>query len=369
MMDFGFSEDQVALQDTVRKLMARHAPPEYVRQLDANPDFPTTLYKAWAEAGLLGVPFPAEYGGFGGNALDLVCVAENISYTSNDYYMAFGGSVFCGLNILRKGSQDQKAYWLPKLLAGEIKMSVAMSEADAGSDVGAMRTTAHRDGDQWVINGEKLWATSAGTADNVINVYARTQPDGDYRKGISLFLVDNDTPGLTLRRQRMLGRRCVGTYEAVFENVRVPADRLVGGENMGWSCLLSGLQLERVCLAAGNCGAAQGAFDIALDHAKSRRQFGRTIGAFQAIAHMLADMQIESEAARTMSEISMAKVLASEAYVNVTNKGMHIMGASGYSMEFDMQRHFRDARMTTVGGGTSEIQRNLIARKLGLEVA
>jgi alkylation response protein AidB-like acyl-CoA dehydrogenase len=261
-------------------------------------------------------------------------------------------------------------------------MSVSMSEPEAGSDVGAMRTTARRDGDHWVISGQKLWATGAGSKRNVINVYAKTDTQASYRKGISLFLVDNDTPGLKLRKLDMLGRRGVGTYEIFFDDVRVPADRLIGGENRGWDCVLSGLQIERMTIAAGYCGNTQAVIDLALAYAKERKQFGRAIGSFQAIAHMLADMQTEADAARLLTwraawmlangmdalrEISMAKLFASETQVRAVNQGMQIFGAYGYSMEFDMQRHFRDARASTIGAGTSQMQRNLIANLMGLK--
>ena len=364
--------------------MDRIATPEYVRRLDRDQAYPDALYEAWVEMGLLRLPFAEEYGGLGGNALDMVVLADEIARKSFDLFTAYGGSVFCGLNVARKGSDEQRNHWLPKLMSGEIKMSISMSEPDAGSDIGSMRTVARRDGNSWVINGRKIWATGAAAKNNVINVYVKTDLTVDYRKGMSLFLVPNDTPGLELRKLDMLGRRCVGTYELTFDNVRVSASQLVGGENNGWACVLSGLQLERITAAAGYCGGAQAAFDLALQYAKDRQQFGRPIGTFQAIAHMLADMQTEIEAARTLiwraawmidndasdalRVISMAKLFASETYVKVANAGMQIFGGAGYSMEFDMQRHFRDARSTTIAAGTSQMQRNVIAGLMGLKV-
>jgi alkylation response protein AidB-like acyl-CoA dehydrogenase len=382
-MDFRLSEEQTILRDSVRKMMDRVAPIDYVRRLDRERAYPYELYDAWVEAGLLRLPYPEQYGGLGGSVIDLVIVAEEISRTSADFFMAFAGSTFCGLNILRKASEPQKKHWLPKVAGGDVRMSISISEPDAGSDIGALRTTARRDGDDWVISGRKLWSTGAGARNAVINVYVKTDPAASVRKGMSLFLVDNDTPGLEIRKLDMLGRHCVGTYELVFDDVRVPAVRLIGGENKGWECVLSGLQVERVCSAAGNCGAAQAAVDLALEYAKERQQFGRPIGTFQAIAHMLADMQTEVDAARTLTwraawmvadgqdalrEISMAKLLSSETYVKVANMGMQIMGAYGYSMEFDMQRHFRDSRASTIAAGSSQIQRNLIAGLMGLKV-
>jgi alkylation response protein AidB-like acyl-CoA dehydrogenase len=276
---------------------------------------------------------------------------------------------------------------LPKVLSGENKMSISMSEPEAGSDVGAMKTSARRisemSGNDYVIGGQKLWATGAGAKGNVINVYVRTDPAANIRQGMSLFLVDNTAKGLSLKKLDMLGRRCTGTYEVFFDTVRVPPERLVGGENKGWDCILAGLQAERITSAAGNVGAAQACLDMAVEYSKERKQFGRAIGTNQAIAHLLADMAAEIEAARALTwraawmaasgqdalrEISMAKLLSSEAYVKCANLGMQVFGGYGYSMEFDMQRHYRDARAATIAAGTSQMQRNIIAGLLGLKV-
>ena len=381
-MDFEFSTEQNILRESVRKMMDKLATPQYIRQLDRDQAYPYQLYETWVEMGLLAMPFPEEYAGAGGDVIDMTIIAEELSRKSFDFFTAYGGSVFCGLNVLRKGTEEQKRYWIPKLLSGEIKMSISMSEPDAGSDIGAMRSSARRDGQDWVISGQKLWATGAGAKGNVINVYVKTDPKAHYRQGMSLFLVDNTAPGLELRKLDMLGRRCVGTYEIFFNDVRVAADRLVGGENKGWECVLSGLQVERIASTAGYCGGAQSVVDLALQYARERKQFGKPIGTFQSIAHMLADMQTEVEAARVLMwraawmvargmdalrEISIAKLFGSETYVKVANMGMQIMGAYGYNMEFDMQRHFRDARSATIGAGTSQMQRNLIAGLMGLK--
>jgi alkylation response protein AidB-like acyl-CoA dehydrogenase len=382
-MDFTFTEEQNLLRDSVRKLMQKHAPPDYVRRHDRERTYPEDLYQAWIEAGLLALPFPEQYGGAGGSVMDMAIVVEEIARTSADLVMAYGGPIFCGLNIVRKASEQQKRIWLPKLFAGAIKFSISMSEPDAGSDIGAMRTSAVRDGNEWVIDGRKIWASTAGANNNVINVYVKTDPKAHYRQGLSLFLVDNDAPGLTLRKLDMLGRRATGTYELTFDKVRVPPDRLVGGENNGWDVVMSGLQVERVTSAAGSVGAAQAALDLAVQYARERKQFGRPIGANQAIAHMLADMQTEVDAARllmwraasmvsagdtALREITMAKLYASETYVKIASQGMQVLGGFGYSAEFDMERHFRDSRAATVAAGTSQIQRNLIANLMGLKV-
>jgi len=382
-MDFAFTDEQKLLRETVRQLMDTHAPPEYIRRLDREQAYPYELYEKWVEAGLLSMPFPEEYDGLGGSVIDLTIIAEELARKSPDFFMSYAGSVFTGLNIMRKGTEAQKQTWLPKLFAGEVRMAIAISEPEAGSDIGAMRTYAVRDGDHYVVNGQKLWATGAGAKDTVMNVYLKTDREKNYREGMSLLLIDNDTPGVQLRKLDMLGRRCTGTYEVFFNDVRVPADRVVGGENKGWDCVLAGLQIERVCSAAGSCGGALAAFDLALNYAKERVQFGRPIGTNQSIAHTLADLQTEIDAARTLMwraawmvsegqdalrEITMAKLFASEVYVKVANAGMQIFGGYGYSMEYDMQRHFRDSRSSTIAAGTSEMQRNVLAGLMGLKV-
>ena len=315
--------------------------------------------------------------------IDLAIVAEEIAYTSADLFMAFASSMFCGLNIVRKGSPEQIEHWMPQLLSGKTRMAISISEPDAGSDIGAMRTVAVRNGDGWIINGQKLWSTGAGARNAVINVYLKTDPKANYREGMSLFLIDNDTAGLECRKLDMLGRRCTGTYELNFQDVQVGDDRLVGGENKGWDCVLSGLQVERITSAAGNCGAARAVVDLAMQYAKERKQFGRPIGTNQAIAHMLADMQTKVEAARALMwqaawkvstgedalrEITMAKLFSSETYAEVANLGMQILGAYGYSMEFAHAAPFPRFPRPTIAAGTSQMQRNLLANLMGLKV-
>ncbi len=381
-MDFSLSEEQRLLQDSVRKLMQRHAPPELIRQHDRDGTFPYELYDAWVEAGLLRLPFPEEYGGLGGNAIDLSIVSYEISRVSADIGMAYGGSIFCGLNLLRKGSAEQKSYWLPKLLSGELRFSISMSEPDAGSDVGNIKTFARKEGDKYIVNGQKLWQTGAGLKNNILNCYVRTDREAHYRNGLSLLLIDTRLPGVECRKLDMLGRRSIGTYEVFLTDVEVPADCLVGGENRGWDCLMGGLQIERAVSAAGNCGGAQAVCDLSVKYAQERVQFGQPIGSFQAIAHMVADMQTEVDAATmlmwraawlvatgqdALREITMAKLFSSETYVKVANMGVQIMGGYGLHAEYDMQRYYRDARSATIAAGTSQTQRNLIAGLMGLK--
>jgi len=381
-VDFSFTEEQILLRDSVRKLMERVATPEYVAKLDRERAYPHELFEAWTEAGLFGLPFAEDLGGSGGSVLDMALVCEEIGRTSADLVMAYAGALFCGLTLARKGTEEQKQKWISRLIEGKVKFSISISEADAGSDVGAIRSTARRDGDHWILNGRKVWQSGAGAKGNVICTYVRTDTEAHYRQGMSYFLVENDRPGVEMRKLDMLGRYCMGTYEVSFNDVRVPHDQLIGGENKGWDVLLSGLQTERITVAACDVGSAQGVIDLALDYAKERKQFGRPIGNFQAIAHMLADMQTEVEAARSLMyraawmvdagqnalrEINMAKLFASEVYSKVANLGMQIYGGNGFSMEYPMQRHYRDSRIATIVAGTSQIMRNMIANSMGLK--
>ena len=382
-MDFSFSEEQKMLRDSVRKLMDKHAPAAMVAEHDQAGTYPYDLHKAWAEAGLMALPFSPDHGGLGGSVIDLAIIAEEIAYTSADFFMAYAGGIFCGLNIERKGSEAQKQKYLPQLISGDLRMAISISEADAGSDITAMKTGAIKTKNGWRISGDKLWCTGAGVKNTLLNVYLITDPDVNPRKGMSLFLIPNDTPGVEIKKLDMLGRKSTGTYEIHFDNVEVPDDAIIGGENAGWDCVLSGLQVERIASSAGNIGASLAVVDLASNYAKERSQFGRTIGSNQAIAHMLADMKTRVAAARALMwqaackvssgedalmEISMAKLYSSETYVEVANSGMQIFGAFGYSMEYPMQRHYRDARSATIAAGSSQMQRNLIAGLMGHKV-
>jgi len=381
MIDFSLTAEQEALLATVHRLMEKHAPEEYIRRLDAESRYPFELYREWADAGLLGLPFPETLGGQGGSVLDFTLVAETIGRWGYDVFAVYGTPLFCGLNILHHGSTELQERWLPGLLAGERRFSVAMTEPDSGSDVGAMTTRAERRGDRFVLTGEKIFASGAGVDDTVITVYARTNPGAGHRRGITCFLVPNTTPGLEIRPVATLGCHLFPTTQLIFDGVEVPADQVVGDVDGGWDVLLSGLRLERISTSAAYIGNARTVVDEALAYAKERRQFGRPIGDFQAIAHLLADMHTKVEAGRylmwhaawayehghdALLEISMAKLFGSEMFAEVANQGMQVLGGYGYTYDFPMQRHFRTARAATITAGTSQMQRNLIAGKLGL---
>lgn len=375
-MYFEPTQEQRHLNDSVHKAMKSLITPEYLRRMDDEGLYPYDAYDAWVQLGLTGLGFDSEFGGYGGTIEDLVLVSEQLGYWSYDLATAYMVPLFTGQTLLKHGRPEQKNQFLPRLVDGTLRMSVCISEPSAGSDVSAIKTKAVRDGDDWVISGQKLWITAAGARDTLLQVYAVTNPDVPAKQGISIFLIENNAPGVVCKKNEMLGRRGVGTYEVFFDQVRVHEERILGQINEGWRYLLSGLQFERVLTSSAYSGASQSVVDMAARYASERKQFGKQIIDFQAIAHMLADMQTEVSASRLLAydaagrltrglgalrEVSMAKLFGSETYVKVANQGMQIMGAYGYSMEYAMQRHFRDARSTTIGAGSSQMQRNTIA--------
>jgi len=383
IMEHDLTEDQRMYRDSLHRLMAKLATSDYLSRIDREAAYPYEIYDAWIELGLFRIGFPEEYGGIGGDLRDLLLISQDLAYWSYDVYTAYSVPLYTALTLLKIGSESQKQEFLPRLMDGSLRLSSSISEPSAGSDVSALKTKANKVDGGWVLNGQKLWNTAAGSQNNVLLVLARTSQEESPRKGMSMFLVPNDSPGLEFRKLDMLGRRATGTYEVFFSDVFIDESRLVGPLDQGWKGLLACLQTERLLTSAGYVGSAQKVVDLSLDYAKQREQFGRAIGEFQVIAHMLADMQTAVDASRllleraatvilkgddAMREVSMAKLYGSETYANVANQGMQIMGAYGYSMEFEMQRHFRDARSTTVGAGSSQMQRNAIAATMGLKL-
>ena len=381
-MDFKFTEEQEILKKSVRNFMDKECPREYVRELDEKEEFPFELYKKMAKLGWYGLPFPEEYGGSGCGPLDFIMVGEELCRFSYEIGAGYGVPIFNALTLLHHGSEEQKNRYIPKVVNGEMMWSIALTEPNAGSDVASLVTSAVPEGDEFVVNGQKVFITGADVA-NIMTMAVRTDKDLPRHKGISMLLVDPKSPGIDIRIIKTLGRKIIHATELFFEDVRVPKGNLIGELNGGWEVLMSGLELERLFACAGYVGNAQTVVDDALEHAKQRVQFGRPIGTFQAIGHMLADMQTEVDAARLLTyraawmveqgipcirEVSMAKLFGSESLARLTNQGMQIMGGYGYSMEYDMQRYFRDARIITVSAGSSQMQRTIIAKQMGLKV-
>lgn len=382
-MDFKFTEEQEILRKSVYDFVEKECPREYVRKLDENKEYPYEVYDKMVKLGWMGLPYPEEYGGSNCGAVEFLIVTEELARYAYDMAAVWGIPVLMGLNIIAHGTEEQKSLYIPRILNGTVRFSISITEPGAGSDSAAVSTEAVPDGDDYILNGQKVFSTGAHLRDNIIHIVARTDKTVKKHRGLTIFMVDSRSPGLDIRRLNTLGRHIIGTNEIFIENVRVSKDNILGGVNKGWDVLLSQLEHERLFTCGLYVGNGKQAVADAIQYAKEREQFGQPIGNFQAIAHMLADMYTEVEATRLLTyhvasmidegvpcikEVSMAKLFGSETLARVTNKGMQILGGYGFMMEYDMQRYFRDARVATVTAGTSQIQRTIIARQLGLKV-
>jgi alkylation response protein AidB-like acyl-CoA dehydrogenase len=380
-MDFDFSPEQTLLRETARAFVDRTCPPERAKQWDDDHHYPPELIKGFAELGWTGLPLPESVGGGGGTAVELAIIGEELGRASLDVAQTFALTLMAALVIDRHGTPEMRAQLLPRIVSGERRLSIGMSEPDAGSDVAALRTSAVREVDAFVVNGQKMWCTGAGLPGTDILAYVRTSAGGKKHEGISAILVDPSADGVELRKIPTLARHILGTYEVFLTDVRVPADRLVGPLDGGWGVMLGGIDVERVLISGGYVGAAQATLDEALDHAKTRQQFGRPVGEFQALTHALADLQTEIDAARLLvyraawlhsvgrscaREASMAKLKGSETYVAAARLGMQICAGTGFSTESVMSFRWRESIVAPISGGTSQIQRNAIARTMGL---
>jgi alkylation response protein AidB-like acyl-CoA dehydrogenase len=380
-MDFGFSAEQEQWRGAVREFVRRECPPEYARACDRESRPPESAFRALGKQGWLGVSIPEAAGGSGGDFIDLAILLEELGRGCLDLALwVFRVVTYGGHTILRHGTAEQRARFVPAAARGELSVAFALSEPESGSDAASLKTVATRDGESFVLRGQKMFTSGMDVSDLVL-LAARTDPAAPKHKGISCFLVDCASPGIQVQRLETLGHRAISTTAVFLENVRVPQDRLLGPLHGGWPVVTGALELERLCLSAARTGAAAAAFEEALAYAKQRHQFDRPIGKFQAVAHKLADMQVMLDVSRTLvyrfawlmgagkadrRDAAVLKLYTGEAYKAVADHGMQILGGYGYIMDSDMQRHFRDSRLATIGGGTSEIQRNIIAQALDL---
>ncbi len=376
---FGFTEEQILMCDSVLDLLERVLPPDKIAAQDKASEYPHESFKALADAGWLTLPFDETYGGMGAGYKDFAVFIEALGYHYPGIRTAYMTTVvYGGLYIQNLGSEALKQEFLPPIMKGKCRMAVAMTEPQSGSDVAGIRLRATRDGTDYVLNGQKVYITNAHESDYLV-VAVKTNLDAG-RKGISLVIVDTTDPGFEARPMDSLGSRSTLLNEVFFENVRVPASRLLGEENRGWKGLMQGLNLERILIAAAASGQCLKIIEIAKNFVEERKAFGKRIADFQAIAHKFAEMAMLTETARlhtystaemldagadAIQETAMAKVVATENNFKVADLGVQIMGAAGY-VEGDMQRLFRDARLGTIGGGTSDILRNVIAQRMDL---
>ena len=376
---FGFTEEQILMRDNVLGLLERVLPPEKIAEQEKNSEYPHEAFKALAEGGWLTLPFAETHHGMGAGYKDFAVFVEALGYHYPGIRTAYMTTVvYGGLYIHNLGSDALKQAFLPGIMKGDIRMAVAMTEPQSGSDAAGIRLRAVRDGDDYMLNGQKVYITNAHESDFLV-VSVKTDPDAG-RKGLSLMVVDTTSPGFEVRPMDPLGSRATLLNEVYFDDVRVPASRLLGKENGGWRGLMQGLNLERILIAASSSGQCLKIIEVAKQFVEDRKAFGKRIVDFQAVAHKFAEMAMMTDTARlhtfntaemldagedAIIETAMAKVIATENNFKVADLGMHIMGAAGY-VQGDMQRLFRDARLGTIGGGTSDILRNVIAQRMDL---
>jgi alkylation response protein AidB-like acyl-CoA dehydrogenase len=377
-MDFCLTDEQLLLRRTVREFAEGEMRP-HVREWDDAQHFPRELVPKLAALGLMGIQFPEQYGGAGMSAIEYCLCIEELARVDPAVSLSVAAhNGLCAAQIFMFGNEAQKEQYLVPLAQGDQIGAWGLTESGAGSDAAATRTTAVRDGDAWVLNGSKTFITH-GSVGDVMVVMAVTDRDRG-PKGISAFIVERGTPGMTAgRKEDKLGMRASDTSEVVFERCRVPADHLLGEEGQGFINALQVLDAGRIGIAALAVGLAQGAFEAARDYAAERRQFGQPIASFQAIQFKLADNATRIEAARLLTyraaylkdagrrttlESAMAKLYSSEIAVRAAEDAVQIHGGYGFVKDYPAERFFRDVKLTTIGEGTSEIQRLVIARQL-----
>lgn len=380
MIGFSLTEEQRLFQDAIRSFATREVAP-IAREYDEREEYPIHILQKMGELGYLGVPFSREIGGGGGNSIMAAIMSEEMGYASAGIYLGVYVHVFLALNaIARFGNDEQKRRYLVPGMGGNKVGAWGFAEPDAGSDPGSMTTRATRDGDDYVLDGTKTYITNGSIADFVV-VTANTDPAKGMR-GLSLFIVDAGAPGFTVARKfRKLGVRASDTAELSFHACRVGRGALLGDESGGFMNAMRVLTAGRIVSAGFAVGTARAAFDQSLKHVSGRQAFGQPVGQFQGIQWQFADMAVELECAKLLTwqaawmadqglphikEASMAKLYATEMCARITGQAVLLHGASGYMMESDIQRFYRDVKVMEIGEGTSHIQRNTIARQLGL---
>lgn len=379
-MDFELTKEQQMVRSMVREFAEEVIRPRTL-EIDKEAKFPEDIFKQMGELGLLGIPFPEEYGGSGGDTLSYAIAVEEIGRVCGSTGLSYAAAVSLGASpFYYFGTEEQKQTYLTPLAEGKALASFGLTEPNAGSDAGGTKTTAVLDGDEYVINGEKCFITNASYAKTLI-ITAVTGKDSKGKNAITAFIVPTDTEGVTITSNYdKMGVRGSNTAEIVLENVRVPKENILGEKDKGFKQFLYTLDGGRISIGALGLGIAQASLDKALQYAKERKQFGQSISKFQAIQFKLADMAMEVELARNMvykaawlkdkgkafkKEAAFAKLYATETAFRAANQAIQIHGGYGYMREYEVERYLRDAKLLEIGEGTSEIQRLVIARELG----
>ena len=381
-LSFELTDEQQMFQRSIRELVDRDFTKDYCREAEAREAFPWDLWHKFGEHGLTGVGLPEEYGGQGGGIIEQVILDEELSRTLAGLYWLLGIALFDGKAIATSGTEEQKQRFLPELAAGRLMCAISMTEPSGGTDVlRTMRTRAKRANGGWVINGTKMWSTLAHVADRLFLV-ART--DTDTRRsfeGITVFFCDAKTQGVTATPIPKLGMRSLGSCEIQLDDVFVPDQDVIGEVNAGWDVLAPTLNSERIMNGANCTGALAGVLEDMVAYAKERVVFGKPLGQMQAVQHMIADTYAGLEISRLLTyraawlqaqgrrcgvESTLAKLVASEQCFAGADRGMQVLGGYGYSLEYDMQRYWRDMRLYRVAPINNEMGRNFLAESFGL---
>jgi len=374
-LDYFLTEQQQEIKNLTRTIAEEQVLPVRA-ELDEKEEFPREIMKILADAGLFGVYIPEEYGGLGGGLLDLCLVVEELSRVCSGVAVSYAASGLGTFTLLEYGTDEQRKKYLPDVASGRKMAAFGLTEAEAGSDAGGIKTTAQRTDKGYIINGTKQFITNGGDAE-IYTVIALTDKSKGPR-GASAFIVEKDTPGFTFgRKEKKLGIRASSTRELVFEDCLIPAENIIGREGVGFILTMKLLDRSRPGLGAQAMGLAQGALEAAIDYAKKRVQFGHPIYAQQAVQQMLAEMATRVEAARALvyatarmidggaknftKESAMCKVFASDTAMRVTTDAMQIFGGVGYMRDYPIEKMFRDAKITQIYEGSNEVLRNEIA--------
>jgi alkylation response protein AidB-like acyl-CoA dehydrogenase len=377
-VDFDYTPEQKQLRREVREFATAEIAP-HVMEWDENQIFPLEVVKKLGQLGYMGAIFPEQYGGAGLGYVEYSIIIEELSRVDGSVGIIVAAHTsLCSNHIYKAGSEAQKQKYLPKLASGEWIGCWSLTEPEAGSDAAGTRSTAVRDGDEWVLNGSKTFTTNAHFADVCVGMAMSDRAAA--RHGISAFILEKDTPGFRPgKKENKLGLRASATGEVIFSNCRLPQSQLLGNPGEGFVDSLRILDGGRVSIAALSIGMAQGAYDAALKYSKLRKQFGRPISEFQAIQHKLVDMATKIDASRLLTyraakmidagkrvtrESAMAKLFSSEAAVWIANEAVQIHGGYGFIKDYPVEKFYRDVKLCTIGEGTSEIQRLVIARQL-----
>ena len=378
-MDFRFNDEQRMWNDTVQNFMVREVGQDYTLEHDLSREFPEDVYRKMADLGWLGLLVPEDQGGMATDPVMFAIFCEAIGKYSLDTAACIMTSMFTVTNICRHGTSAQIERYLPPFLSGEAKFSISISEPQSGSDAAGGRSTARLEGDEWVLNGNKVWCSGAQLPGATIAILARTSQER--YAGFSLFLVPNTAAGLHIKKMQTLVRKSLGTTEFFMDEMRLPKDALLGEVGKGWHYIGEHLDLERLSIAASQVGNARTALDDTKKYLSERDAFGKKLSSYQVLKHRMADDETELTAARLMvyyaadklargepanADVAKAKLFTAKTLFQIAFNGMQALGGYAQLPEYHMERYFREAKHGMVGGGTNEILRSIIAKSMGL---